>query len=51
VILRWLAIGSLFLVINAIAIIWLADDNRMVNSTQTGLPQDVLNLINQKQTL
>ncbi len=50
-ILRWLAIGSLFLVINAVVIVWFADDHHIDNPAQTGLPKDVLNLINQKQTL
>lgn len=46
VILRWLAIGSLFLVINAITIILLDDDGRYKDSPQAGLPEDVLQLIN-----
>ena len=50
-ILRWLAIGGLFLIINAAAIVFLHDDDAHQESTQSGLPKDVLKLIEQQQTL
>ncbi|MGD8588243.1 MAG: hypothetical protein PVG22_05370 [Chromatiales bacterium] len=50
-ILRWLAIGSLVLIINAVAIVLLHEENPYNESVQSGLPQNVLNLIEQKQTL
>jgi hypothetical protein len=51
VILRWLAIGSLLLIINAMAIVFLNEENRYTESSQSGLPKNVLNLIEQKQPL
>jgi hypothetical protein len=51
VILRWLAIGSLFLIVNAVAIVMLNDENRYHESDHSGLPKHVLKLIDQKQPL
>lgn len=50
-ILRWLAIGSLFLILNAVVIMIWHEDNTHSESAQTGLPENVLKLIEQKQTL
>jgi hypothetical protein len=51
VILRWLAIGSLLLIINAVTIVFLNEENRYTESSHSGLPKNVLNLIEQKQPL
>ena len=46
-ILRWLTIGSLFLIINAAAIVLLNEDNSYSESSHTGLPKNILQLIGQ----
>ena len=50
-ILRWLAIGSLVLLINAVAIMLLNGENRYDDPAQSGLPKNVLKLIDHKQTI
>jgi hypothetical protein len=46
VILRWLVIGSLVLIINAVTIVLLHEENTYSSeSAQSGLPENVLKLI------
>jgi hypothetical protein len=51
VILRWLAIGGLFLMINAMVIVYLSDESNLGETENSGLPDEVLFLIQPERSL